>query len=345
MKIIHTADIHLDSPLVGVANAALRRHELLVALSNMSEYAANNGVSAIIVAGDLFDDSFATSQTVQSVADIVNSSAATWFVLRGNHGGSAPYDKLQKSCSQVHFFDSEWGYFNYGNVTICGRELGNDDAEQWRKLSLDPSRYNVVVLHGDVDDDTYGLIDKRALANSGAKYVALGHRHAYAQLKFGTVRAYYSGALECRGFDEATDSGFVEIDTDTDTVRFVRQAIRSVVTKNIDVTNVASDVALQRAVMDATGDVSPRNYLIVVFSGAASDGLHIEMVAKQALEGRFFALRVKDETRAKVDLRALSQEISLRGEFVKLAMEVNDEQLRDEILKLGLAVLNGEVDA
>ena len=343
MKIIHTADVHLDSPLVGVANAGLRRHELLLALRNLSEYANNNGVSAIIVAGDLFDDRFATPQTVQSVADIVKSSSATWFVLRGNHGGSAPYDKLQQLCPEVRFFGDDWAYYNLANVTICGRELGVSDVERWRELSLDSSRYNVVVLHGDVDDDSYGLIDKHVLANSGAKYIALGHRHAFAEHKFGSVRACYSGVPECRGFDEVA-SGFVEIDTDTDKVRFVQRAIRSVITKNIDITNITSDVALERAITDAIGDVSPRNYMNVVFSGTVSDGLHVEMVAKQALEGRFFALRVKDETRTKVDLQKLSQEVSLRGEFVKLAMEVDDEQLRDEVIKLGLAALNGEVE-
>ena len=344
MKIIHTADIHLDAPLVGVKDAALRRRELLVSLGKLSEYANSNGVSAIIIAGDLFDDNFATQQTIQSVADIVASSAATWFVLRGNHGGSAPYDKLQQLCPQIRFFGVDWTYYNLGNVTICGRELGTNDAEQWRVLSLDDRRYNVVVLHGDVDDDSYGVIDKRILSSSGAKYVALGHRHAFAEHKFGSVRACYSGALEARGFDEMADTGFVEIDTDADKIRFVRQAIRSAITKTVDVTNLTSDVAVERALVAATSDVSPRNYLNLVFCGATCDGLHLEMVAKQVLEGKFFTLRVKDATSTKFDLRALSQEISLRGEFVKLAMEIQDEKLRDEVVKLGLAALNGEVD-
>lgn len=343
MKIIHTADIHLDSPLSGVKETGARRHELLMALSNLSEYANNNGVSAIIVAGDLFDDNFTTPQTVQSVADIVKTSSATWFVLRGNHGGSAPYNKLQQLCP-VRFFGDDWTYYNLDNVTICGRELGNDDASYWGKLSLDASRYNIVVLHGDVDDDGYGHVDKRALASSGARYVALGHRHAFAEHRFGSVRACYSGVLEARGFDEVADTGFVEIDTDTDKIRFVPQAIRSVVTKRIDVTNVTSDVALQRVVADAVADVSPRNYLNVVFCGTLTDGLHVELVARQTLKDRFFSLRIKDETRSGVDWQSLVQEISLRGEFVKLAMEVQDEKLRDEILKLGLSALNGELD-
>ena len=345
MKIIHTGDIHLDSPLVGVKNPQARRHELLTALANMSEYANNNGVEAILVAGDLFDDKFTTAQTVQSVADVVKASNAKWFVLRGNHGGSAPYDKLHQLCPQICFFGDEWTYCGLGNVTICGRELGHDDVTNWGKLSLDPSRYNVVVLHGDIDDDRYGLIDKRALADCGAKYVALGHRHAFCEVKFGKVRACYCGVLEARGFDETVDTGFVLIDTDTDKVRFVKQAIRSVVTKRIDVTNATSDISLQSIINDAVAEVSPRNYLNLVFCGTLLGGVRPEFVARQMLQDRFVSLRIKDETTTKLDLNAIAQEVSLRGEFVKLAMGVQDEKLRDEILKLGLAALNGEVTA
>lgn len=340
MKIIHSADIHLDSPLVGVKDSALRRHELLVALSNMSEYADNNGVCAIIIAGDMFDDNFATQQTVKSVAEIINTSRAEWFVLRGNHGGSAPYAKLGELSSKVHFFGDGWTAYKLDNVTICGRELGTNDIQQWGKLSLDSSRYNILVLHGDVDDESYGLIDKRAVANCSARYVALGHRHTFAEHKFGTVRACYSGVLESRGFDEPS-SGFIVIDTDTDKLQFVKQPIRSVVTKVIDVTDITTDIALQRAIMDAVSSESPRNYLNVVFRGAAQQDLHIDTVAKELLTDRFFALRTKDETVTKVDLRAIMQEVSLRGEFVKLAMGVKDEKLRDEIIKLGITALSG----
>ena len=343
MKLIHTADLHLDSPLAGVANSAARRHELLTALSHLNEYAANNGVAAIIVAGDLFDEKFTTDQTVRSVADIVKSGNANWFVLKGNHGGSAPYEKLAKLCPEIHFFGDEWTSYTFDNVTICGRELGSNDVEQWQKLSLDNSAYNVLVLHGDVDDPTYGLIDKKAIAQSHANYVALGHRHAFSAHKFGAVKGCYCGVLEARGFDETAETGFVEIDTDADKIKFVPQAIRKVVSVTVDVSGVSSDIALQNKIGSAVAEVPPRNYLNLVLTGSASEDLHVELVARELLENKFFALRIKDKTALKVDLQALAQEVSLRGEFVKLASKIEDERLREAVLKLGLSHLNGEV--
>lgn len=342
MKIIHTADIHLDSPLCSVANPNERRHELLTALNELSEYANNNGVRAIIVAGDLFDESNTSEQTVRSVADVVGRSKADWYVLRGNHGGTQPYVLLHDLCAKVNFFGEDWTSYDVGNVTICGRELGSNDELYWQQLRLDASRYNVVVLHGDVDDVSYGLIDKNVLAACGARYVALGHRHAFCPMNFGKVRACYSGVLEPRGFDETAQTGFVEIDTDTDKIRFVDQALRTVVTRKIDLSGVQSDIALERVITDAVADVSRRNYLNVVLCGELTEGLHPETVATNALADKYYALRVKDETSAKVDIKALAEEVSLRGEFVKLASQLADEQLKKDVLKLGLAALRGE---
>ena len=345
MKIIHTADIHLDSPLAGVSNSATRRRELLTALMNLNEYANNNGVEAIIVAGDLFDEKFTTEQTIRSVADVVRSGKANWFVLRGNHGGVQAYDKLRKICPEIHFFDDGWTKYTQGNVVICGRELGINDAEEWANLSLDKSAYNVLVLHGDIDDPAYGLIDKKAIAASGASYVALGHRHAFCPLKFGVVKGCYCGVLEARGFDETAETGFVEINTDTGDIKFVTQAVRKVVTVTVDVSGATSDIALQNKIQNAVAEVSPRNYLNLILNGDASEDLHVEQVARELLDGKFFALRIKDATALSIDVDKLAQEVSLRGEFVKLASAIEDERTREAVLKLGLSYLNGGVKA
>ena len=342
MKIIHTADIHLDSPLSQVSDSAMRRYELLLALSNMSEYANNNRVTAIIVAGDLFDNQFATDSTIAGVADIINRSKASWFILQGNHGSSAPYLKLKALSSQINLFGNDWSYFALDNVTICGRELGTDDIKHYGNLKLDASRYNIVVLHGDIDDDSYGLIDKRVLSKSRANYVALGHRHTLAQYNFDGVKVCYSGALEPRGFDEPQRTGFVVVDTDADKITFVEQHIRRIEAVKLDVTGVTNDIALNGAIVDAVSGLDSRNYLNLIFCGALNNGVHLDVVADSALKGRFFALRIDDQTTVNYDLKSIEQEMSLRGEFVKLAAQIEDESLRAAVIKRGLQALSGE---
>lgn len=342
MKIIHTADIHLDSPLSQVKDSVSRRYELLQALSNMAEYANNNNVAAIIVAGDLFDNEYATDATIAGVAQIVSRSKSAWFILQGNHGSSAPYFKLKKLAPQINLFGDDWSYFNLDKVTICGRELGVDDATHYDNLVLDQTRYNIVALHGDVDSDSYGLIDCKALAKRHANYIALGHRHTFAQYAFNGAKACYCGALEARGFDEPDKTGFVVIDTDKDKAYFVEQYVRRIENITLDVTGIASDIALSDKLVGAISGLSNRNYLNVVFCGALSAGIHLDIVAKNVLEGRFFALRTEDKTTTSYDLKAIKSEVSLRGEFVKLADAIEDEDIKNAVIKMGLNALNGE---
>ncbi|MGN1040301.1 MAG: exonuclease SbcCD subunit D [Candidatus Fimimonas sp.] len=342
MKIIHTADIHLDSPLVGVADGKLRRSELLQCLANLSQYADNVGAQAVIVAGDLFDDKFVSAKTVDAVSKIICASKATWFVLKGNHGDAKPYEILQERCP-VRLFGENWQSYTMGNVAIWGRELGNNDEEQWQNLHCDGNFYNVVALHCDVDDDSYGVFDKVAVSAQPINYVALGHRHAFKQMRFGKVKACYSGVLETRGFDENTQSGFVVIDTDADKISFVPQHLRRVENVCLDVSDVDDSWTLKQRIIDSISQVSPKNYLNFQLVGKAKEDLRAEEIAREVLQGRFFALRVKDETTPDVDFCQLQKEVSLRGEFVKLAMQIQDETQREAVLKLGLAALAGEL--
>ena len=58
MKIIHTGDIHLDSKLsanLPKDKAKERGREILSTFVSMVEYAKQNDVDAILIAGDLFD--------------------------------------------------------------------------------------------------------------------------------------------------------------------------------------------------------------------------------------------------------------------------------------------------
>ena len=55
MKIIHCADLHLDSKMtsnLSKEQAKERKMEILRTYSRMIEYAKNNDVKAIIIAGD-----------------------------------------------------------------------------------------------------------------------------------------------------------------------------------------------------------------------------------------------------------------------------------------------------
>ncbi len=347
MLLIHCADIHLDSPLSGVKDAKLRRQELIESFADMVEYAHKIGAQGVLIAGDLFDNDGATTATVNNVAHILSQySNITFFVIRGNHGGKRQYEALaQYRLPNVKFFaEGQWSYYNLGDVCVAGTELnGTTDNEVWQQLQLPDNKYNILLLHGDVDNAVYGKVDVKTLSNSGANYVALGHRHTFgkAKLSRGGV-AVYSGVLESRGFDERQGSGFVVLDTVTGKVAYVPHAKRSVVTVNVDVTGYGSDIALGQAVEKAVQGVKTKDYLNLVLCGTLDSGIKVDRLTAR-LEGHFFALRIQNDTMANIDTDALSKELSIRGNFVKLALQsIEDKRLLDDVLTMGLAALSGE---
>lgn len=57
-KIIHCADLHLDSPMethMTEEQASTRNTEIIHSFLRLTEYAAKNDVRAVILAGDMFD--------------------------------------------------------------------------------------------------------------------------------------------------------------------------------------------------------------------------------------------------------------------------------------------------
>ena len=66
MKILHTGDIHLDSAFSrpDSVGASSRRDELRKTFTRMMRYARENGIDMILIAGDLFEDSFISRETI-----------------------------------------------------------------------------------------------------------------------------------------------------------------------------------------------------------------------------------------------------------------------------------------
>ena len=63
-----------------------RRLELVTAFQKMAEFGAMQGVSAVIIAGDLFDVSRIPASTRNSVLSTIRRHGGIkWFYLKGNH--------------------------------------------------------------------------------------------------------------------------------------------------------------------------------------------------------------------------------------------------------------------
>ena len=89
MKIIHCADLHLDSKLesnLTADKAKMRRDELLDTFERLVEFGEQQGVSAVMIAGDMFDKNHIRKLAKNRALEIIESHPyITFLYLKGNH--------------------------------------------------------------------------------------------------------------------------------------------------------------------------------------------------------------------------------------------------------------------
>ena len=89
MKLIHCADLHLDSRMesgLPPAKARERRMELLHTFTKMVDMAAEDGVEAILLCGDLFDAGKVSVRARNCVLNAMRKYPQIYFYyLKGNH--------------------------------------------------------------------------------------------------------------------------------------------------------------------------------------------------------------------------------------------------------------------
>ena len=362
MKIIHCADLHLDPPMTSISDrekAAERRRELLLTLERLLVYADENGVGAIIIAGDLFDRIDRSSMIVKRVASMVGAYPhIRFYYASGNHdpGGAG---MLAGLCpDNLRSFDGGWHTFTEAGGRICLTGAGQTAGRRLRPDAMpepDPESFNIVILHGQISsygpDETTELIDLDSFAGKGIDYLALGHIHA---MRRGQVDGRgiwcYPGCLEGRGFDECGEHGFVLLDIDeasgSYSSEFIPFASRMLYSMDVDVGG-CSDTAqmLHRIGQAAEGAGCSSDSLVRVrLTGLVDISCEKDTdYIRSSLGERFYYVKVEDETGFSLDTDMLMGDMSLRGEFVRQVMA--DPSIKDEdrpmIIRYGIMALDG----
>ena len=132
MRIIHTADLHLDSKIDGLPTnkSKIRREEIICTFERLVEYAAKNNVSAIIIAGDMFDTAQVTVKTKERVLLAIKKySQIDFFYLSGNHDDENFISAMENTPNNLKIFSDEWSSYSYDNVVISGAVFTNSNAK------------------------------------------------------------------------------------------------------------------------------------------------------------------------------------------------------------------------
>lgn len=352
MKIIHCADIHLDSKMesnLSRQQAAERNTEIRESFCKMVQYAAENGVEVIMIAGDLFDTKRVSSTTIGCILDLVTQNADIDFLyLRGNHD-EARHGFFNQMPSNFKVFSQQWQYHRYGDVVIAGLELSPQNCTGlYDTLTLDGADINIVMLHGqEATQPGAENISIPALRNKNIRYLALGHLHSYKLQDLDHSGQYcYCGCLEGRGFDECGEKGFVLLDIQDHRLgsEFIPFAHRKMHEVRVDISGQLQANRIAAAMLDAARQISPKDLVKFVLCGTYTVETNKDLVYLQnALSSKFYFVKIADESKLLLEAASYENDISLKGEFTRLVMgsDLSDDH-KDIIICAGLQALSGE---
>jgi exonuclease SbcD len=200
MRILHAADIHLDSPLSGlVARAGGRAEELAGATRRafwgLIDYAIESEVALVLIAGDLYDGDwkdFSTGLFFMDGMARLGRAGIRVGLIKGNHDAESLMTRSLKHPDNVKLFRADrpetWLLEDLG-VAIHGQSFPRRDVIDNIALSYPAARpgwLNIGLLHtaadGKLGHTPYAPCSVAELAAKGYAYWALGHVHTRAIL-------------------------------------------------------------------------------------------------------------------------------------------------------------------
>ena len=356
LTIIHGADFHLDSPFSGLSpqRAAQRRGEQRQLLSALAALAREKRADLVLLAGDLLDGRQTYRETAQALARALGEIPCPVFLAPGNHDYMSPaslYATLEWPENVTVFTGGELAAVELPHLgcVVHGRGFQAPREEQDPLAGFQApqdGKLHLMVLHGEVEGQgNYAPIARENIARSGLAYLALGHIHQCSGVqREGNTCWAYPGCPEGRGFDETGEKGVLLVDVAAGDVqaRFLPVPGRRYEILRVNV----MDADPVQAVLSALPEGAARNIYRIVLTGE-TDRAPNPAALRAVLEGRAFAVQLRDETRARRDLWARAGEGTLRGQFLAQLKQQYDaadsDRARETIVmaaRWGLAALD-----
>ena len=364
MKILHTGDLHLDSPFASLdeRRGEIRKNELRAAFTSMMTYARMNEVDIALFAGDLFDGRYITRETLSLVDKELEKFAKPVFIVTGNHDYADEKSIWRKHTfpENVHVFMEEelenvrlpelgvtvWGFGYRSPAVYENPVIGHRVAE-----SDHPSDIHILLAHAEVTDSAgnYASLSESQLSFFGADYAALAHIHVPSA--FGD-KAAYCGCLEPRDLTECGPRGACIVDIQKENgvsavkIKRVRFSKRRYETASVDLTGctVMEEVKERIAALIAQMKYGEDTLLRLQCAGTLAEGLVLspDYLGDMGL----FLLKLEDATLP--DEAQLAADTGIRGAYYRRlapALHDPDPQKREvalRALRYGLAAIAGE---
>ena len=332
LKILHAADLHLDSAFSGRNQAATARlrASLRAVPEKIADICRREGCDLLFLAGDVFDAAPA-AETLQELKRVLAELQIPVFIAPGNHDFCTPASPWLTEAwpDNVHIF---------AKPTVESVVLENLDCRVYgagfAAMDCDPllenfrregeEKHHIAILHGDPvqPNSPYNPITQTQVAASGLQYLALGHVHKTGRFRAGQTLCVWPGCPMGRGFDELEEKGVLLVSVDaTAEAHFIPLDVPRFYEQEAPIHTTAP-----AALLDALPAVGNEDFYRITLTGE-SEPLDLDALAAEF--SQFPNLELRDKTQPPVDLWGCVGGDNLEGvyfEMLKEAAEDGDEE-------------------
>jgi exonuclease SbcD len=328
---LHTADIHLDSPLRGLnqhADAPVDkiRGATRRALENLVDLAIEKAVNFVLIAGDLYDGDwpdYSTGLFFNKQMSRLNDANIPVYLISGNHDAASKITKSLQPPSNVQVLSTkkpETVLVDGLPVAIHGQGFANQSVPE--NLALEypssiPEHFNIGMLHtsltGNPEHDPYAPCSISDLTKKGYDYWALGHIHQHV-IVHESPHIIYCGNPQGRHIKETGERGCYLIEVDDNL---------SISKTSFEVTDVVRWQAIE---IDASA---------LSDSEALRDSISNQMeITLAEANGRLLALRITLYGDTSLHDQLHAELAHWQAECVNIAAEIDDEHIWFERLRI-----------
>ena len=336
MKFIHTADLHLDSPLRGLSSYADAPAERLRtatrdAFHNLVTQAIEEQVDFMVIAGDVYDGDWKDFNTglffIRQMGRLRHAGIPV-YLLYGNHDADSEMTRGLELPDNVHVFSSrkaETFRIDSRKVALHGRSF-KVAATTENLLPGYPEPVagwlNIGVLHtaleGNAEHARYAPCSVAELQAKGYQYWALGHVHEH-WVQRGDVTMAYPGNLQGRHIRELGARGALLVTAEEGEVT--------------EVERLEVDVLRWHALeLDVSAAPDLRSAMRMV-------GQAMEQVLESTPADLPLAMRVVFKGRSSVHAELIADEGQLRQEVIAQAVALDADRIWVEKVRVATEAL------
>ncbi|MBI4557796.1 MAG: DNA repair exonuclease [Candidatus Hydrogenedentes bacterium] len=339
MRLIHTADIHLDASFA-VAGAPAgfgnrRRQSLRDVFRSIVRRAGEWPADALLIAGDLFELDRVSRDTLSLLnVEFASIPHVRVFIAPGNHDPYVPHSPYAAEVwpeNVVIFSNPAWTLYPLPNVPLTVHGFGFDGPDltvnPFGQLQIPPDgRVHVAVAHGSErghqppDKAAYAPFDAPQAAPDGLAYLALGHFHSLTRIE-GDFRTaiYYSGAPEGHSFGEPGPRQYLEVELESGqvSVKPVESSRAVYETHTLDCTDFSTAQQIVDAIRAWPKQNAAARIVRLALQGLCAPAIRAQLESvRDAIAAEFEYFELVDQTESTEDYALLARENTSFGAFL-----------------------------